>query len=109
MGTEISLKVSGATLDWSKNSLGVDHGALFQSTDHIMIPQHERYDLEETDEIDEERRLQWTVLRKPLAAVAERVELLGFSLTAIRAEYENLVKHEVYQRNEMIEAYPDNW
>lgn len=43
------------------------------------------------------------------AAVVERVELLGFSLTAIRAEYENLVKHEVYQRNEMIEAYPDNW
>ncbi|MDF7760792.1 HEPN/Toprim-associated domain-containing protein [Kosakonia cowanii] len=109
MGTEISLKVSGATLDWSKNSLGIDHGALFQSTDHIMIPQHERYGLEENAEIDEERRLQWTVLRKPLSDVAERVELLGFSLNAIRAEYENLVKHETNQRNEMIEAFPDNW
>lgn len=109
MGTEISLKVSGATIDWSKNSLGIDHGALFQSADHIMIPQHELYGLEENAEIDEETRLQWTVLRKPLAAVAERVELLGFSLNAIRAEYENFVKNEVNRRNEMIEAFPDNW
>ncbi|EMP7086515.1 TPA: hypothetical protein ME573_002341 [Klebsiella pneumoniae] len=108
MGTEISLKVSGAPIDWSKNSLGVDHGKLFQSADHIMIPQYELYGLEDTAEIDDERRLQWTVLRKPLVAVAERVELLGFSLNAIRAEYENIVKHEINRRNEMIEAYPDN-
>lgn len=109
MGTEISLKVSGSTLDWSKNSLGIDHGSLFQSTDHIMIPQHERYDMDETDEIDDERRLQWTVLRKPLAEVAERVELLGFTLDTIRAEYQNIVNNEVQERNGMIESFPNKY
>ncbi|MCV5282989.1 HEPN/Toprim-associated domain-containing protein, partial [Escherichia coli] len=34
MGTVISLEVSGVGLDWSKNSLGIDHGGLFQSADH---------------------------------------------------------------------------
>lgn len=109
MGTEISLKVSGSTLDWSKNSLGIDHGSLFQSTDHIMIPQYERYEMEETDEIDDERRLQWTVLRKPLAEAAERVELLGFTLDAIRAEYQNIVNNEIHERNGMIESFPNEY
>lgn len=109
MGTEISLKVSGSTLEWSKNSLGIDHGSLFQSTDHIMIPQHERYGMEETDEIDDVKRLQWTVLRKPLAEVAERVELLGFTLDAIRAEYQNIVDNEIQERNGMIESFPDRY
>lgn len=109
MGTEISLKVSDSTLDSSNNCLGNDHGLLFQTNDHIMIPQHERYGLEETAEIDDERRLEWTVLRKPVSQAAERVELLGFTLEAIRAEYQNLVKHEIHSRNEMIEAYPDEW
>lgn len=109
MGTEISLKVSGSTLGWSKNSLGVDHGSLFQSTDHVMIPQYERYGMEEIDEIDDERRLQWTVLRKPLAEVAERVELLGFTLDAIRAEYQNIVDDEIQERNGMVESFPDRY
>lgn len=109
MGTEISLKVSDSTLDWSKNSLGHDHGLLFQVDDHIMIPQHERYSLEETDEIDDERRLQWTVLRKPLAEAADRVELLGFTLDAIRVEYQNLVMHDIQERNEMMNTSPDDY
>jgi len=109
MGTEISLKVSGSTLVWSKNSLGIDHGSLFQSTDHIMIPQYDRYGMEETDEIDDERRLQWTVLRKPLSEVAKRAELLGFTLDAIRAEYQNIVNNEAQERKGMMESFPDEY
>lgn len=109
MGTAISLKVSGSSLDWSKNSLGIDHGSLFQSIDHIMIPQYERYGMEEADEIDDERRLQWTVLRKSLAEVAERVELLGFTLDAIRAEYKNIVENDIQERNGMINSFPNRY
>lgn len=109
MGTEISLRVSGIELISSKNSLGIDHGALFQDTDHVMIPQHERFGLEETAAIDAETRLQWTVLRKPLAEVADRLELLGFSIEVIRLEYENIVRHEVQQRQMMVEYYPEQY
>lgn len=46
MGTEISLTVSEVTIDFSKNSLGIDHGMLFQSGDHFFKPQYEAYGLE---------------------------------------------------------------
>ena len=37
MGTIISLDIAGMGLDWSKNSKGVDHGALFQEQDRKRV------------------------------------------------------------------------
>ena len=41
MGTEISLTIKEATLDWSKNSLGYDHGKL--SSHLISMSGHPLY------------------------------------------------------------------
>lgn len=37
MGASISLEVGGLELDWSKNSRGVDHGTLFQTSDRARV------------------------------------------------------------------------
>jgi len=37
VGTEITLEVGGLTLDWCKNSRGLDHGMLFQAKDRKRI------------------------------------------------------------------------
>ena len=80
MGTVISLEVSGMELDWSKNSLGIDHGGLFQSADHHVKPLNEDQ-IEEGEDFDTpDGILCRTVLRKPLGQVAYRLELLGFTL-----------------------------
>ncbi|EGJ6214501.1 TPA: HEPN/Toprim-associated domain-containing protein, partial [Escherichia coli] len=80
MGTEISLDVSGITMCWSKNSLGIDHGGLFQSDDHYIAPPtaeevDEGGDFNEPDSI-----LFRTILRKPLGQIVHRLDLLRVRL-----------------------------
>jgi len=37
LGTIIDLTVGGVVVDWSKNSRGIDHGALFQEGDRKRL------------------------------------------------------------------------
>ncbi|MFS7223183.1 HEPN/Toprim-associated domain-containing protein [Rahnella inusitata] len=108
MGTIISLTVSDIMLDASKNCMGSDHGVLFQKSDHVVLPEYFE-ELAKGEEPSEEQALSFTVLRKTLAEVADRVELLGFSLDVIRLEYDTLVKHITQGREENIECYPKDY
>ena len=64
MGTEISLDVGGMMLDWSKNSRGVDHGALFQTDDRkCMRSDQINYDYFDTEDPElAERATRWVTL-----------------------------------------------
>lgn len=107
MGTEISLDVSGMTMCWSKNSLGIDHGGLFQSGDHYTAPPtaeevDEGGDFNEPDSI-----LFRTILRKPLGQIVHRLDLLGFTLENAEKEYNLMVKKLTIENDEFEKFYPE--
>ncbi|PCQ48798.1 HEPN/Toprim-associated domain-containing protein [Citrobacter freundii] len=107
MGTVISLDVSGMEIASSKNSLGIDHGGLFQSEDHHVNPLDEDQ-IEEAEDYDTpDGILCRTVLRKPLGQVAYRLELLGFTLENIRYEYELMVKYEIEYQEDFNLSLPE--
>jgi hypothetical protein len=91
LGTSIELTINGVTVDWSKNSLGVDHGFIFQESDRVQrrseqldydyFAAHPEEDLAANEE----------VFVRALARVLPRLNLLGHSLAAARAEYEAVV------------------
>lgn len=87
MGTIIDLTVGGVSVDWSKNSRGADHGALFQESDRkrqrseqIDYDYFERNDLSPAD-----MEMAFT---RSLRTVVPRLELLGFRMEAVRQMYE---------------------
>ncbi|MBH2811969.1 hypothetical protein I5L21_15415 [Serratia liquefaciens] len=93
MGTVVSLRVSDITIDWSKNSLGSDHGTLFQVEDHFVQPEYEEE--MEGSEATQSNKLMRTGLRRSLGALTDRLDLLGFSLETIREEYETIIQIEL--------------
>ena len=82
MGTEISLNVGGISLAWSKNTRGMDHGALYQELDRKRLRSGESLD-------DGEDASLWEMaFTRPLLSVVPRLEMLGFRLDAVRQAYE---------------------
>ena len=69
MGTEISLDVAGLSVDWSKNSRGVDHGFLFQSDDRRRIP----WENDDHDDDPDRSLMEMAFIR----AVPQRLAALG--------------------------------
>lgn len=88
MGTEISLDIGGITVTWSKNSRGIDHGHLFQENDYHRL-RSEQLDYDYFDDDDDPMvAANEAALTKPLGSVLLRLELLGFTIDAIRKEYD---------------------
>jgi hypothetical protein len=84
MGTIISLDLAGLSVSWSKNSRGPDHGALFQEIDRTRAApdQIEQDAGSEDSDVDYE-----AAFVRSLSAVLPRLELLGYTLDRVRAEY----------------------
>lgn len=88
MGTEITLEVGGLTLDWSKNSLGTDHGMLFQEKDRQ--PLHtDQVDYDYYKENNEDLGAIEMSFCRSLREIVPRLELLGFTLDMAEREYED--------------------
>lgn len=87
MGTEITLEVGGLTIDWSKNSRGVDHGMLFQENDLKRVPS-DQIDYEYFTENNEDPGLMERAFARSLKETIPRIELLGFTIDKVRTEYE---------------------
>lgn len=89
MGTEIDLRVGGLMLDWSKNSRGADHGMLFQEVDRRLLPS------EPIEGEDEDAGIHPAVsdhaLSRCLGSTVRRLELLGYTLDVVEAEYQRRV------------------
>lgn len=100
MGTEIHLTVGGVSIDWSKNHAGVDHRSLFQEGDRTKLPFEEADDdSEEGDKKSHVTRPEDDVLSRTLARILPRLDLMGWTLDAARAEYKALVD----EQNEITE------
>lgn len=86
MGTMITLSICGLTLDWSKNSRGLDHGMLFQAMDRKRLPS-DQINYEYFRENNEEPGPMEMAFCRSLKEVIPRIELLGFTLDQVRHEY----------------------
>jgi hypothetical protein len=78
-------------LDWSKNSRGSDHGALFQSGDRKRV-RSDQIDYDYYAENDEELAPNELALVRPLKDVLPRLELLGFTIERAKSEYMGAVE-----------------
>jgi hypothetical protein len=100
MGTVIELKVAGLSISYSKNSMGIDHGVLFQVEDRQrrLSDQidYEYYEQNPEDDLSDHE----AAFVRPLSRVLPRLNLLGFTLNAARAEYEELVRQELELRSD---------
>lgn len=85
MGTDIHLKVGGVSIDWSKNNAGTDHRSLFQVGDYARLAS------EEADDESHPTPLEDDALVRMLARILPRLDLMGWTLDAARAEYNALV------------------
>ncbi len=92
MGTEIYLKIEGITLDWSKNSMGSDHGFLFQKGDRCRI-RSDQIDYEYVAQHPEEDvSVSETAFVRPLSRILPRLNLVGYTIDAAREEYETIIR-----------------
>ena len=90
MGTEITLDVGGISLDYSKNSRGFDHGALFQKADRKRLHSDQaNYDYFDNPEDPELIEMEIS-FSKSLADILPRLELLGHGLDQIKDEYNRI-------------------
>lgn len=91
MGTLIFLEVGGVSIDWAKNGMGVDHGALFQEADRTRRALRGE-DPASLDEGDHEPSVAEAAFVRPLQCVVPRLDLLGYTFERARAEYEARVR-----------------
>lgn len=87
MGTEISLDVGGMTLDWSKNTIGTDHGPLYQERDRTRLT-CDQIDYAYFEREGESPAGFEMSFSRSLRAIIPRLEMLGFRLETARQAYE---------------------
>lgn len=97
MGTSIELCIGNVSLSYSKNFMGEDYGFLFQDgdlfrrkTEAINYGYYEEHP-EEQEELAEAEE----VFARTLSRILPRLDLLGFTLEAARAEYQAVVAEAV--------------
>ena len=103
MGTSIELTVAGLSLDYSKNSKGVDWGHLFQEGDlsrRRMDGIDYDYYGQRPEEADELAISEEAFIR-PLSRVLPRLSLLGYSIEDARAEYEAVLADAASMRDDV--------
>lgn len=86
MGTEITLDIGGMSIAYAKNDRGPDHGFLFQGKDR-QRRRSEQIDYEAVDPDDPDLPLMEMGFARPLRDVWPRLELLGYTMVAVEAEY----------------------
>ena len=91
MSTPITLTVGDITLTYNTTYMGIDHGMLFQETDrqrrrHGSV----NYDYYEQNPGEDVAQSEMCYCR-PLRSMVPRLELLGYTLTTVKAEYDRTV------------------
>jgi hypothetical protein len=101
MSTPITLTVGDITLTYNTTYIGIDHGMLFQEADRrrrrhgsIVYEQHPDEDVTQSE----------MCFFRPLRSMVPRLELLGYTLIAVKADYDRLAAHDQEQRTEAEDA-----
>ena len=92
MGTEITLKVAGGSVTYSKNHRGIDHGSIFQEKDRKAI-KSDQLDYDWYEEEGEDPTPSEMAFTRPLKHVVPRLELLGFDLERVHREYDAVAQN----------------
>ena len=106
MGTEISLDIAGYSVAWSKNSIGVHHGSLFQESDRQIIPNVFRDGYVDIEPDEPPLTGDWGFMRT-LGEALPRLEMLGFTLARAEQEYQLACENALQSDQEMREYMPD--
>ncbi|MEO5366432.1 MAG: HEPN/Toprim-associated domain-containing protein [Magnetococcus sp. WYHC-3] len=104
MGTEITLDISGLALDYSKNHMGNDHGALFQEKDR-QRRRSDQVNYEYFIETNADPAPMEMAFAKPLREVLPRLEVMGFTLKNAETAYQGVLQSV---REEMAESADDD-
>ncbi|MCU0093713.1 HEPN/Toprim-associated domain-containing protein [Pseudomonas koreensis] len=101
MSTPITLSVADLNLTYNTGHMGMDHGMLFQEKDR----RHRRHRDIDYDEASSSRDLQQMDLCfcRNLGSMVSRLELLGYTLAAVRSEYDKQVELDREQFEELFE------
>ena len=76
--------------------MGIDHGVLFQGSDRARcISDQIDYAYYDENPNDDELAVHEAAFVRPLAKILPRLDLLGYSLQAARAEYDGMISDEV--------------
>ena len=100
MGTSIELCLGNVSLSYAKNHMGKDYGFLFQDSD-LTRRRSESIDYEYFEEYPNEKQVFEETFVRTLSRVIPRLNLLGYTLEAARAEYEYLVSDAEEISNDM--------
>jgi len=110
VGTEITLKVAGVSVTYSKNHRGIDHGSIFQEKDRKAI-KSDQLDYDWYEEEGEDPTPSEMAFTRPLKHVVPRLELLGFDLERVRREYDAVAQNWREERQSLQddddESIPD--
>jgi hypothetical protein len=94
MTTPITLTVGAITLTFNKWEIGIDHGMLFQESDR-QRRRHPCTDYSYYDEHPKEDPAQSeTCFCRSLGSMLPRLELLGYTLATVKAEYKKQVTQD---------------
>lgn len=104
MSTPITLTIGDITLTYNTGHIGIDHGVLFQEQDR-QRRRNACIDYDYYEEYPEESVVQREMcFCRKLGSMVPRLELLGYTLNAVRAEYE---KHSTLDSDWHAEANGD--
>lgn len=101
MSTPITLTVGDITLTYNTTYIGIDHGMLFQESDR-QRRRHGSIDYSYYEEhTDEDVAQSEMCFCRPLRLMIPRLELLGYTLIAVKTNYDRLA---AYDRESRVEA-----
>ena len=106
MSTPITLTVGDITLTYNTTYIGIDHGMLFQESDR-QRRRHDSIDYSYYERHPDEDVAQSEMcFCRPLRLVVPRLELLGYTLIAVKANYDRLAAHDQELRAEAVDSDP---
>ncbi len=86
MSTPITLSVGSLDLTYNTGYMGMDHGMLYQESDR-QYRRHEGIDYDYAHSPESLEQMELCFCRT-LGSMVSRLELLGYTLAAVRSEYE---------------------
>lgn len=103
MSTPITLTVGDITLTYNTTYIGIDHGMLFQESDR-QRRRHGSIDYSYYEQHPDEDVAQSEMcFCRPLRSIVPRLELLGYTLTAAKANYDRIAAHDQELRAEAMD------
>jgi len=100
MSTPITLTVGDLTLTYNTTYIGVDHGMLFQEADRCRR-QHSYINYDYYKDHPEDAAQSELCFCRPLRSMVPRLEFLGYTLTAVKADYNRVI---AYDQGRLVES-----